>query len=187
MIVSDLLKNDCFAGVMLYKSWELALICFAILPFYCMPRACSNVPWKCLEEVRNRVANLNTFVQERISGMKIVQLFTREDEEYRRSKNQWSIIKGFDQDGLVQLHFFSNCRNVRFRSLGVDWLRPPRGFRWIAANGDITLGVITAFIQLSQMLFRPLRMIADKFIPCKWEWWQPIGSLVFWHQVAHRR
>ena len=167
MIVSDLLKMIVFAGVMLYKSWELALICFAILPFLLYAtRLFQRAMKSAFEEVRNQVANLNTFVQERISGMKIVQLFTREDEEYRAFKKiNEAHKKAWIKTVWYNSIFFPIAEMSGSVALGlIVWYGGLHAVSdEFAANGDITLGVITAFIQLSQMLFRPLRMIADKF------------------------
>ena len=87
MIISDLLKMLVIAGVMLYQSWEMALIVFTILPFLLYAtRVFQRAMKGAFEEVRNQVANLNSFVQERLTGMKIVQVFTQEDSEYRAFK-----------------------------------------------------------------------------------------------------
>ncbi|MBZ0328152.1 MAG: ABC transporter ATP-binding protein, partial [Altibacter sp.] len=87
MIISDLLKMLVIASVMLYKSWQLALIVFAILPLILYATRVFQKAMKvAFEDVRNQVANLNSFVQERITGMKIVQIFTREEKEFEAFK-----------------------------------------------------------------------------------------------------
>ena len=84
MIISDLLKMFVIAGVMLFQSWQLALIVFTIMPFLLYAtRVFQRAMKSAFEEVRNQVANLNSFVQERITGMKIVQVFAQEDAEYK--------------------------------------------------------------------------------------------------------
>ncbi len=84
MIIADLLKMFLVIGVMLYVDWQLSLIVFSILPIILYAtRLFQKSMKKAFEEVRLQVANLNTFVQERISGMQIVQLFHREDQEYK--------------------------------------------------------------------------------------------------------
>src|SRR5690606_17741117 len=81
-ISSDLLKMLVILGFMFYSSWELTLIVLAVFPLILYAtRLFQKAMKKAFEEVRNQVANLNTFVQERITGMKIVQLFTREETE----------------------------------------------------------------------------------------------------------
>ena len=82
-IASDVLKMLVIAIYMLYESWPLALISFSILPILIYATRLFQRAMKgAFEEVRNQVANLNTFVQERITGMKIVQIFVREQTEY---------------------------------------------------------------------------------------------------------
>jgi len=83
MIVSDLLTMLVVMGFMLYKNWQLALIAFTVLPILIYATKIFQKAMKAaFNDVRNEVSNLNTFVQERIVGMKIVQLFTREKVEY---------------------------------------------------------------------------------------------------------
>ncbi|MCT8338545.1 ABC transporter ATP-binding protein/permease [Flavobacteriaceae bacterium TK19130] len=162
MIISDLLKMFVIAGFMLYKSWQLALITFAILPLIIYAtRVFQRAMKSAFEEVRNQVANLNGFVQERISGMKIVQIFTREDTEYKRfkeinEKHKKAWIKTVWYNSI----FFPIAEMASSIAIGlIVWY----GGLNAAEGGVITLGIITAFIQLAQMLFRPLRQIADKF------------------------
>ena len=113
------------------------------------------------EEVRLQVANLNTFVQERISGMKIVQVFRREPIEY---ENFLSINekhkKAWLNTVLFNSIFFPVAEIVSSITIGLlVWYG---GFNAIS-SGNISLGTIFLFVQMSQMLFRPLRQIADKF------------------------
>jgi len=83
MIIADLLKMVLVAGVMLYVDWGLSVIVFSVLPIILYAtRLFQKSMKKAFEEVRIQVANLNSFVQERISGIKIVQLFSREKIEY---------------------------------------------------------------------------------------------------------
>jgi subfamily B ATP-binding cassette protein MsbA len=162
MIISDLLKMLVIMGFMLYQSWRLALIVFAILPILVYAtRVFQRAMKTAFEEVRSQVANLNSFVQERISGMKIVQIFTREETEYREfqkinEKHKKAWIKTVWYNSI----FFPIAEMASSVAIGlIAWYG---GFD-AAAGGAITVGVIAMFIQLSQMLFRPLRQIADKF------------------------
>jgi len=83
MIISDLLSMLVIIVVMLWMNWQLALIAFTVLPILIYATKIFQKAMKsAFNEVRNQVSNLNTFVQERIVGMKIVQLFTREGIEY---------------------------------------------------------------------------------------------------------
>jgi len=147
---------------MLYKSWLLALIVFAILPIILYAtRVFQRAMKAAFEEVRTQVANLNSFVQERITGMKIVQIFTREETEYKQfkeinEKHKKAWIKTVWYNSI----FFPIAEMASSVAIGlVVWY----GGLNAALGGVITLGIIIAFIELSQMLFRPLRQIADKF------------------------
>ncbi|MCW5519292.1 ABC transporter ATP-binding protein [Aureitalea sp. L0-47] len=162
MIISDLLKMLVIMGFMLYQSWRLSLIVFAILPILVYAtRVFQRAMKTAFEEVRSQVANLNSFVQERISGMKIVQIFTREETEYQEfqkinEKHKKAWIKTVWYNSI----FFPIAEMASSVAIGlIAWYG---GFD-AAAGGAITVGMIAMFIQLSQMLFRPLRQIADKF------------------------
>ncbi|QNJ96817.1 ABC transporter ATP-binding protein [Constantimarinum furrinae] len=162
MIISDLLKMLVIVAFMLYTSWELSLIVFAILPLILYAtRVFQRAMKAAFEEVRNQVANLNSFVQERITGMKIVQIFTREDTEYKHfkeinEKHKKAWIKTVWYNSI----FFPIAEMSSSVAIGlVVWY----GGLNASADGAITLGIIVAFVELSQMLFRPLRQIADKF------------------------
>ncbi len=162
MIISDLLKMGAIAGIMLYKSWRLALIVFAILPLILYAtRVFQRAMKVAFEDVRNQVANLNSFVQERITGMKIVQIFTREKTEYKEFKEiNEKHKKAWVKTVWYNSIFFPIAEMASSIAIGlVVWY----GGLNAAGGGLITLGVVTAFIQYSQMLFRPLRQIADKF------------------------
>lgn len=162
MLISDLLKMMVIIGVMFYKSWQLTLIVFSILPVVLYATRIFQRAMKvAFEEVRTQVSNLNSFVQERITGMKIVQIFTREETEY----NQFEAINEKHKKAWVKTVwynsiFFPIAEMSSSIAIGlVVWY----GGLNAAGGGLITLGIIVAFIDLSQMLFRPLRQIADKF------------------------
>ncbi len=162
MIISDLLKMLVIAGFMLYKSWELALIVFAILPFILYATRLFQRAMKvAFEDVRNQVANLNSFVQERITGMKIVQIFTREETEYNQFKKiNEEHKKAWIKTVWYNSIFFPIAEIASSIAIGlVVWY----GGLNAVGGGSITLGLITAFIIFAEMLFRPLRQIADKF------------------------
>ena len=166
-IASDVLKMLVIAVYMLYESWQLALISFSILPILLYAtRVFQRAMKGAFEDVRNQVANLNTFVQERITGMKIVQIFVREQTEYdtfvainKEHRKGW--IKTVWYNSI----FFPIAEISGSVALGlIVWyggmnVVPEEALK----DSGMTLGLITAFVQLSQMLFRPLRMIADKF------------------------
>ena len=163
MIIADLLKMLIVIGVMLSVSWKLSLIVFTVLPLILFATRKFQKAMKfAFDEVRTQVANLNTFVQERISGMHIVQLFVREHQENQsfqkineKHKNAW--LKKVWYNSI----FFPKAELSTSITIGLlVWYG---GLSVIAQENGITLGSIFLFIQLTQMLFRPLRQIADKF------------------------
>ncbi|GAA4315707.1 ABC transporter ATP-binding protein [Pontixanthobacter gangjinensis] len=162
MIISDLLKMLVVLGVMFYKSWQLTLLVLTVLPFIIYATRVFQKKMKlAFEEVRTQVANLNTFVQERITGMKIVQLFTREKTEYQNFKDiNDKHRKAWVKTVWYNSIFFPIAEMSTSITIGlIVWFG---GLR-VVAGDEMSLGIIVAFIELSQMLFRPLRQIADKF------------------------
>lgn len=162
MIISDLLKMLVIAGFMLYQSWQLSLIAFIVLPFILYATRVFQKAMKvAFEDVRNQVANLNTFVQERITGMKIVQIFTREKTEYERFQEiNKDHRKAWIKTVWYNSIFFPIAEMTSAVATGLlVWY----GGLNVISGGAITLGIVVAFIQYTEMLFRPLRQIADKF------------------------
>ncbi|WKK66755.1 ABC transporter ATP-binding protein [Lutimonas zeaxanthinifaciens] len=162
MIISDLLKMLVVALVMLYMNWQLALIVFAILPILIFATKIFQKAMKsAFQEVRTEVANLNSFVQERITGMRIIQLFSREKIEYEkfRSINE-KHKKAWIRTVWYNSIFFPIAEILPSIAIGlVVWY----GGLNAAMNNSVTAGEIISFIMMNNMLFRPLRQIADKF------------------------
>ena len=162
MIIADLLKMTLVIGVMIYVDWELTIIVFTILPVIIYAtRIFQKSMKKAFEEVRFQVANLNSFVQERISGVKIVQIFHREKIEFQK----FNIINEKHKKAWLKTVWFNS---IFFpvaeisSSITIGLLVWYGGLNVISDN-SISLGTIFLFIQMTQMLFRPLRQIADKF------------------------
>lgn len=162
-IVADLLKMFVAAGVMLYMNWKLALIVFVLLPIIMYAtRQFQKAMKVAFTEVRAQVANLNSFVQERITGMKIVQLFTREKIE----SDKFRIINEKHQNAWLKTVwynsiFFPIAEIVSSIAVGlIVWYG---GLLNVSNLAREDFGTIFAFILLIDMLFRPLRQIADKF------------------------
>lgn len=163
MIVADLLQMFLVIIIMLVISWKLSVSVFVVLPFILFATRKFQKSMKvAFNEVRAEVANLNSFVQERITGMKIVQIFNREKIEYdnfieinKKHKKAW--LKTVWYNSI----FFPIAELSTSVTVGlIVWYG---GLNSILEDSEITLGIIFLFIQLSQMLFRPLRQIADKF------------------------
>jgi subfamily B ATP-binding cassette protein MsbA len=162
MIVSDLLKMLVVAIVMLWMNWKLALIAFIVLPILIYATKLFQIAIKsAFQEVRTQVANLNGFVQERVTGMNIVQLFNREKIEY---KNFIKINENHKKAHIKTVWYYSIFFPIAeiLSSIAVGLLVWYGGLD-IVNKGGTNAGQIIAFIMMSQMLFRPLRQIADKF------------------------
>lgn len=162
MIISDLLKMLVICGVMLWMNWQLSLITLTALPILLYATKLFQKAMKsAFTDVRNQVSNLNTFVQERITGMKIVQLFTREQLEYKAFKEiNEKHKKAWIRTVFYNAVFFPVAEIVPSVAVGfVVWY----GGLKAAVGNTITAGEVIAFIMMSQSLFRPLRQIADKF------------------------
>jgi len=162
MIISDLLKMFVIVIFMFITSWKLTLIVLTVMPIIVYATRVFHKKMKvAFEEVRTEVSNLNTFVQEHISGMKIVQLFAREDTEFQKFK----AINEKHKQGWIKTIWYNSIFFPIAElsgSLAFGFIVWYGGLNSIG-GGAITLGIITSFIQLTNMLFRPLRQIADKF------------------------
>ena len=163
MIFADLILMFSVLVVMIVLSFELSLIILIILPFVMLATRLFQRAMKvAFNEVRNEVANLNSFVQERLSGIKEIQIFNRqkiETENFKkineRHKKAW--LKTVWYNSI----FFPIAEISISISVGlIVWYA---GSNIIQLENFVSLGTIFLFIQLSQMLFRPLRQIADKF------------------------
>ena len=163
MIFADIILMVSVLVIMFILSIELSLIIFVILPFVAIATRLFQRAMKvAFNEVRNEVANLNSFVQERLSGIKEIQIFNRQIIEARnfekineRHKKAW--LKTVWYNSI----FFPIAEISISISVGlIVWYA---GTNLIQLNSFVSLGTIFLFIQLSQMLFRPLRQIADKF------------------------
>ena len=162
MIISDILKMLVVTVVMLLINWKLALIALAVLPILIYATKLFQIAIKAtFQEVRTQVANLNGFVQERVTGMKIVQLFSREKIEYDNfveinDKHKKAHIKAVWYYSI----FFPIAEVLSSIAIGLlVWF----GGLQSVNNVDVQPGDIMSFIMMTQMLFRPLRQIADKF------------------------
>ncbi|WP_446051072.1 ABC transporter ATP-binding protein [Zobellia laminariae] len=163
VIVADLLKMLVAAVVMLIMNWRLALIVFAILPLILYATRLFQKAMKvAFAEVRTQVSNLNSFVQERLTGMKIVQLFTREKIE----SEKFRVINEKHQNAWLKTVWYNS---IFFpiaeisSSIAVGLIVWYGGLQNVSNLSKEELGTLFAFILLIDMLFRPLRQIADKF------------------------
>jgi ATP-binding cassette subfamily B multidrug efflux pump len=162
MIIADVLKMFTVLIVMLIISWELTLVVISIFPILIYATRVFQKSMKsAFEIVRKEVANLNSFVQERISGIKIVQIFNRENIEIEnfnqiniRHKDAWL------KTVWINSIFFPIAEISTSICIGLlVWYG---GFKNLNSGG-ISLGTLFLFISMSGLLFRPLRQIADRF------------------------
>lgn len=162
-MVGDLLQVIVIIGCMLWKDWELSLVVLTPIPFLLMATRIFQKSIKvAFQEIRTEVSNLNTYLQEHISGIAIIQYFAREDQEYKKFKK----INSRYRDANIRSNwyysiFFPVVELISALSLGLlIWY----GARMILAKPlDVEPGTITTFIMLINMLFRPIRELADKF------------------------
>lgn len=160
-IVADLLMIIAILVVMFMEDWRLTLISlspFPILIFatYIFKESVN----KSFYRVRNAVSALNAFVQEHLTGMVVVQAFTAEKREFARFKHINKEHRKANIDAIFAYSvFFPVVEIILAISLGL--------MVWWGANKvlnyEVTQGVMIAFIMYLNMLFRPLRMLADKF------------------------
>ncbi|WP_304015540.1 ABC transporter ATP-binding protein [Nonlabens dokdonensis] len=166
VIISDLLKMIVVLGFMAFSSWKLTLIALIVMPFILYATRVFQKAMKvAFEEVRTQVSNLNSFVQERVTGMKIVQIFNREKIEYEQFKqindkhrNAW--VKTVWYNSI----FFPIAEMASSITIGlIVYIGVVMNIGTQNAALVVEIGTIVMFIDLSQKLFRPLRQIADKF------------------------
>ena len=161
VISGDILKLLIIFGVMLHTNWQLTLICLTTIPVLIgITIWFKNAIKKTFQDVRQQVAKLNGFVQERLSGMQIVQVFNREDQEFEKFK----LINSKHRDAnIISIWyysvFFPIVELLSSVSLGLlVW------YGGLCAYGhSLTLGEIISFVMYIGMLFRPIRMLADRF------------------------
>lgn len=162
MIFSDILKMLVVGTVMFYMNWKLSIIVFFTLPVILFAtKIFQKYMKKAFEEVRNEVANLNAFVQERLTGMKIVQIFAREAIEgtrFRAINDRHK--KGWIKTVWYNSVFFPVAELLSSITLGtIIWL----GGLHTVFEQTATVGDLAAFIMMVPMMFRPLHQIANKF------------------------
>lgn len=161
IIIGDLLQLVVIIIVMFCVDWRLALISLSTIPLLIIAtNIFKNKIKNVFGEVRTQVARLNTFVQEHITGMRIIQLFNREAEE----------MKKFDAINIE--HRDANVRSVWYYSIFFPVVEILSAISiglivWWGAGGvirgEVTFGSLVAFIMYINMLFRPIRELADKF------------------------
>jgi len=160
VIAGDIVMLIVFITVMLFNNWMLALLSFSTIPLLLIATTVfKRGVKKTFTEVRNAVANLNTFTQEHITGMRLVQLFNREEQELDKFKE------------INKQHREANIRSIFYYSVFFPIVDILAGcsialviwFAGVNTNSlQISLGDITFFVMMINMVFRPIRMLADR-------------------------
>jgi ATP-binding cassette, subfamily B, multidrug efflux pump len=160
-IIADLLTLIVVLGIMFWTSWQLTLVCMTVLPLLILgARWFKNEVARWFQTVRNSVSTMNSFLQEHISGMKVVQIFNAETQEREKFKEINRAYTGANLKAIFAYAvFFPFVEIISAAALGLMvWY----GSRGVIEN-HITLGVLVVFPVYLNMLFRPVRMLADKF------------------------
>jgi ATP-binding cassette subfamily B multidrug efflux pump len=160
-IIGDLLQLVTILGVMFYIDWKLTLVSLCTLPLMIISTYVFKEKIKVtFNDVRNAVSNLNSFLQEHITGMSIVQIFNREEREFEKFK---AINKEHRRAHIRSVLYYSIYFPVAeiIQAIGIGLVV------WYGAVGvlgmEIEIGVLISFIMYLQLFFRPIRMIADRF------------------------
>lgn len=163
-MAGDLLQIVFILAFMFFTDWRLALVSLSTVPFMLLATYIFKEKIKvAFNDVRNAVANLNTFVQEHLTGMTVVQIFGSEQREYAKFRE---INKEHRDANLRSVLYYSVYFPVAeiISAMGIGLLV------WYGAKGvihteetHITVGTLIAFILYIQMFFRPIRMIADRY------------------------
>jgi ATP-binding cassette subfamily B multidrug efflux pump len=163
VIIGDILQVIAIIGVMFYADWTLTLVVLLPMPLLIMATSVFQRSIKsAFQQVRTEISNLNTYLQEHITGISIIQYFAREEQEYLKFKK---INKRY-RDANIRSNwyysiFFPVVEVISAMCLGLlVWY----GAKSILAKPlDVTPGTIAEFILYISMLFKPIRELADKF------------------------
>jgi len=156
-IIADLLAIICVLGYMFWADWQLTLIC--LMPFPVLILATyyfKESVNRSFHRVRNAVSDLNAFVQEHITGMYIVQAFAAEERELKKFQK----INGEHRNANIKAIF---AYSVFFPVVEIVLASSVGLIVWFGSKQQVEAGMITSFILCLNLLFRPLRIIADKF------------------------
>ena len=165
-ILADMLSIIAILSAMIYTNWQLTLVCIIPFPFLMVAayffKESVN---KSFNSVRNAIASLNSFVQEHISGMQIIQAFTAEEREQKKFERINSRHRNANIQAIFAYSvFFPVVEIILAFSMGLlVWYSARNAYQMDAAEALSITGNIVSFILLLNLLFRPLRVIADKF------------------------
>lgn len=160
-IIADLLMVFVVLGVMFSVSWKLTLVCLTTMPFLIIATYVFKEKVKeSFQRVRKEIARMNSFLQERLTGMKIVQIFNAEEQEMAKFKKINREYTQANIDGIMYYSiFYPVVEVISAASLGLMIWWGARD----SLGGGVTPGTLVAFPIYLNMMFRPIRMMADKF------------------------
>lgn len=161
-IMADLLSIIAVLAVMIATSWKLTLICLTTMPVMMLASYIfKEAVKKSYQQVRTQIQKMNAFLQERITGMRIVQIFNAEEKERKAFASINAEYRKANINAILYYAiFFPTVDIIAAASLALMvWF----GARDVAAAGGVTLGALVAFPIYINMLFRPIRVLADKF------------------------
>lgn len=160
-IIGDVLQLMAILLVMFVTDWRLTLISLSVLPLLILSTyVFKEKVRKAFQDVRTHVSRLNAFLQEHITGMNIIQIFNREKVEQQKFQSVNNALnKAHLRSVLYYSVFFPVVEIITAAALGLLVWWGANG----ALNGQVTVGVIIAFILYVNQFFRPIRLLADKF------------------------
>ena len=162
VIIGELLKLIVVVCMMFYTDWRLALVSLIAIPLLLIATAWFKRNIKsAFQDVRKEVSNINTFIQEHIVGMNLVQIFNRERSEFEKFKKiNKNHLKANLRSVFYYSIFFPIVEILSALSIGlIIWY----GGNAIISGKEVTLGELVAFILYIYMMFRPIRQLADRF------------------------
>jgi ATP-binding cassette subfamily B multidrug efflux pump len=160
-MIDDLFALTIMVVVMLAMNWSLALLTFAVLPLIVLvTHLFRKTVRESYRRVRTAIARINSFTQEHVSGMSVVQLFNREERAYQdfEAVNQQHMIAFKDTVFAYALYYPAV---EILSSIAIALIIWRGGFGVL--QGAVTIGVLSAFIQYSQRFFRPIQDLSEKF------------------------
>lgn len=160
-IMGDLLQLFAILGMMIYSSWKLSLVVLTTFPLFLLATYVFKTKVKgAFQRVRTAVSEMNSFLQERITGMQIIQIFNQEEGEMKKFDGINDKLRKANLNSVLYYSIFFPVVEI-ISAIGIAILV------WYGAgkvlNEELTFGILVAFIMYIQMFFRPLRMLADQF------------------------
>jgi ATP-binding cassette subfamily B multidrug efflux pump len=162
-IVDDFFNILFMAAVMLRINWRLALIAFAVLPvIFIVTRIFRDSVRESYRRVRAAIARINSFTQEHITGMAIVQLFNREDRAFKDFEDVNRLHMIAFKDTIFAYALYYPAVEI-LSSVAIAMVLWWGGFGVLKAPATVTIGVLAMFIQYSQRFWRPIQDLSDKY------------------------